>query len=137
WPGFFAGRTEVDRLNDVAREEQFNRPVAHPAHLAFESRELAEIKGAPEKPREKAAEFVTLYFRARGVVADDAERAERIKMEWFQWLASDARAQVAGERARLADRKLRSRRTRLASLCIGHDGAVAQRPKSGVAPHRE
>src|SRR5260370_8435442 len=79
WPGFFAGRTEVDRLNDVAREEQFNRPVAHHAHLAFESRELAQIKDAPEKPREKAAEFVTLYFRARGVLPDDADRADPLK----------------------------------------------------------
>src|SRR5260370_35221735 len=95
WPGFFAGRTEVDRLNDVAGEEQFNRPVAHHAHLAFESRELAEIKGAPEKPREKAAEFVTLYFRARGVVADDAEHAERIKKKCPYRLTVDPAPKVA------------------------------------------
>ena len=69
-------------MHDVAREEQFDRPVSHYAHLAFESGELAEIKRTPKKPGEKAAEFVTLYFRARGVVADDAERAERIKKKW-------------------------------------------------------
>ena len=66
---------EVDRLHDVAREEQFDRPVSHHAHLAFESGELAEIKRAPKKPGEKAAEFEPFDFRARGVMADDAERA--------------------------------------------------------------
>lgn len=58
-------------------------------------------------------------------------------MKWLQRLAGDASAQVTGERARLADRKLRSWRTRLACLCIGYDGAVTQRPKPRVTPHRE
>ena len=66
---------EVDRLHDVAREEQFDRPVCQHAHFAFESGKLAEIKHAPKKPGKKAAEFEPPYFRARRMMANDAERA--------------------------------------------------------------
>ncbi len=70
-------------------------------------------------------------------MADNAERAERIKMKWLQRFARDACAQIAGERARFANCKLRSRRTRLACLRIRHHSAIAQRPKSRATAHRE
>jgi hypothetical protein len=72
---------EVDRLHDVAREEQFDRPVSHHAHLAFESGEFAEIKRSqrtlpgrgrrtvrtpPPRVRQRAAGRVGAWAKRRG-----------------------------------------------------------------------
>src|SRR6266481_1905492 len=128
---------ELDRLYNVAREEQLDCPIAYHSHLAFETWKLAQVDGAPEKPSQEAAELVTFDFRASGVMTNHAECAERVEMKWFQFTSRDTGAQIAGECARFANRELRRGRAGLAGFSIWHDGAIAQRPHVVLGAYRQ
>ena len=56
---------------------------------------------------------------------DDAKCAECIEMKWFERTSRNARAYIAGERARFANGELRGRRANVSGFRIRHDRAVA------------
>src|SRR4029077_7524244 len=128
---------KLDRLHNVAREEQLDCPIAYYSHFAFETWKLAKIDRAPKKPGKEAAEFVTFDFRAGGVMTNHAECAERVEMKWFQFTSRDAGAQIAGECARFANRELRGGRAGLAGFSIWYDGTIAQCPHVALALYRQ
>src|SRR5277367_3159063 len=47
---------QFDGLDDVAREEKFNHPVAQYANLALQARQFSQINTPPQEPGEKTAE---------------------------------------------------------------------------------
>src|SRR6266581_375760 len=81
---FCSPLVEVNGLYDIAREEQFDDPVHRDPHFALQAGELGEVDSTPQEPGEEAREAESLNLRTGSVVADDAERAQRVKMEWLE-----------------------------------------------------
>src|SRR4029453_4100179 len=58
-PGMSLVRTriaDINRLHNIAGEEQFDPPVEEHAHLALQPRQLREVDAAPHQPGEQAGE---------------------------------------------------------------------------------
>ncbi len=72
---------QIDGLDDVAGEEQLDRPVGHHPHITIQSRWFLQVNRAPQQPGEEAGEPQTLDLGAGGVVANDALRAECSEVE--------------------------------------------------------
>src|SRR5579862_7587 len=70
------GRRKIDRLDDVPREEELDRPIHHHTDPPLQARELHQVHKAPEDPREEPGESKAPDLRARGMVADHAEHPE-------------------------------------------------------------
>src|SRR5215471_8428545 len=73
---------EVDGLDDVAREEQLDHPVAQHTHFALQSGELGEVDAAPHEPGQQTGETHrpgsgkrNRELGARRLMPDDAERS--------------------------------------------------------------
>src|SRR5215470_70575 len=146
-PGLTVVRTriaDINRLHNIAGEEQFDYPVDEHAHLALQPRQLREVDAAPHQPGEQARKAHRLVscerkseFGTRGLMAHNAERAQRIEVKWCRGFAIEARVNVVGESCGLTQGELSSGGTRLPALSVGGRGAVAYRPKRMLSHHPE
>jgi len=135
---------QIDGLNDVARKEKLHRPIHQDANFAFQSRQFCKIDSSPHGPCQQAGKAHGLgaskgngQFGASSLVADDAEGAKRIEMEWPQRPSFERGANVLCENWSFAERKLRGRRAGLAGHTIHHCRAIAQSPDAGMILDRE
>src|ERR1700722_3506049 len=108
--------TQVDGLDDIGREEEVNRPIRQNTNFLLEARQLAEIDGAPHGPSEKAGESHRAIahegdaeFSAGCLVADDAERTERVEVKRFQRATFDLGSNIFCERCGFTESELRGR----------------------------
>ena len=74
---------DINRLHNIAGEEQLDHPVNQHAHLALQPRQLGKVDTAPHQPGEQAGEAHRLVpsernseFGTRGLMTHDAERAQ-------------------------------------------------------------
>src|SRR6516164_29057 len=79
---------QIDRLHNVAREKEFNRPVHQYADLALQSWKLGKINPPPHKPGQQpgkayrsAACQRQRQLCAGCLMSHDAKCTQRIKME--------------------------------------------------------
>ena len=80
---------QFDGLDDVAGEEQLDHPIAQHSNLALQAGQFSQINAAPQQPGEQSAETYGLparegnrQFGASRMMADHAERAQRIEVKW-------------------------------------------------------
>src|ERR1700677_474860 len=133
---------QLDSLDVFAGEEQLDHPVAQYSNLAFQTGQFPQINAAPQQPGEQSAEAYGLpacegnpQFSASRMMADHAERAQRIEMKWFQCAASQSSPNISSQHTRLAECELRSGRTWIASLAILERRAIAHGPHSRTPHH--
>ena len=133
---------QFDGLDDVAREEQLDQPIAQHSNLALQAGQFSQINATPQQPGKQSAEAYGLparegnrQFGASRVMPDHAQRAQRIEVKWFRRAVSQNSANIPGQHAGLTQCELRSGRTWIPRLAILERGAIAHGPQSGMAGH--
>ena len=114
-------------LHQLGREEEIEGPGRGHLELAAEPRQLLEIDGAPEEPRQRPGDLQAEHVRDRGVPAERAHLAEALEVEGAPRATTDRGEQVVREHHRLPRRVLR-RRGRDAAVERRHLRAVPERP---------
>jgi hypothetical protein len=134
---------QSNRLNDVSREKEIDRPVHEHSNFAFPTGQFRKVDSPPEEPSEqtrKAQESApskrNAQFRTGCLVPHYAERTERIEMKLACRPTFQLHVDVACKNFRLTQRKLSRWRARASGRCIGHRGAVADCPQAETARQR-
>src|SRR5215469_2553823 len=131
---------QIDRLHNVARKKEFNRPVHQYTNLALQSGQLGKIDPPPHEPGQQpgkaygsAACQRERQLCAGGLVSHDAKCTQGIKMESPQWRTFHVGLYIPREQFGFTERELRRGWARLVRLRIPYRCTVAQRPGAGMA----
>src|SRR5207302_10685739 len=81
-------------LAGLRREEEIEGPGRRHLELAAEPRQLLEIDGSPEEPRQRAGDLQPEHVRDRGVPAERAHLAQPLEVEDASLTAADRGDQV-------------------------------------------
>src|SRR5260370_13213117 len=131
-----------NRLNDVSREKEFDRPVHEHSNFAFQTGQFRKVDSPPQEPSEQtrkaqgsASSKRNAQFSASCLVAHHAECTERIEMESARGPAVQLSQDVARKNLRLTHGKLSGRSARGSRRCVGYCGAIPESPQAGTARH--
>src|SRR5262245_49421709 len=127
----------IEKLNEIFREKNVQRPIDCDTHFLFHSWQFAPIDPAPQKPREETGKVYAEDSCDTGATADRSQRAECLKTKGLFRRSVNARYNVLRDSFAFTRSVLRSRRTIFAGRGIGYERAIAERPQSIDAVHFE
>src|SRR5439155_14201127 len=105
----------IEKLDEIFREENVQRPIDCDTHFLFHSRQFAPVDPAPQKPGQEPGKVYAEDSRDTGATADRSKRAERFKAERRFRSAVNGRDNVARDNFSFTRCLLRGRRTIAAS----------------------
>ena len=127
----------IEKLDEIFREKNIQRPIDGDAHLLFGAWQFAPIDPAPQKPREEAGKVYAKDSCDTGATADRSQRAECLETKGLFRRSVNARYDVLRDNFAFARSVLRCRRTIFSGCGIGYERAIAERPQSIDAVHFE
>src|SRR5436190_14681307 len=123
-------RTLIEKLDEIFREKNVQRPIDRYAHFLFGAWQFAPVNSAPEKPREEPGKVYAENARDTCAATDRSKRAERFKAERRFRSAVNGRENVARDNFAFARCMLRRRRTIFACRWIWNERAITERPEA-------
>ena len=123
-------RTLIEKLDEIFREKNVQRPIDGYAHFLFGAWQFAPVNSTPEKPREEPGKVYAENARDTCAATDRSKRAERFKAERRFRSAVNGRDNVARDNFAFARCMLRRRRTIFACRWIWNERAITERPKA-------
>src|SRR2546428_7840486 len=101
----------IEILYEIFREKDVERPIDCHADFLFDSRQLAPVNSAPEKPGKKSREVHAENPRHSRAATDRRQQPQGFETEWLLRFAVNARDDVLRDNFSFTRRVLRGRRT--------------------------
>src|SRR5437762_6843771 len=123
-------RTLIEKLDEILREKNIQRPIHGYAHFLFGAWQFAPVNPAPEKPREEPGIVYAENARDTRAATERSKRAERSEAERRFRSSVNGRDNVARDNFAFARRMLRGRWAIFAGRWIWNERAITERPKA-------